>query len=295
MTRIKKILLIISIIVLSIVVVEAYVNTPKIILWFNPQNHVSISDVTNPGEIYRTQSLPIIITLQNFGSDSKNALLEIISKDYPTLTHEVWLSGDNSKVNTTFWLPVNSGGEQAFTAKLSWIGPSGICKLEQDSKDKSFLSLAADYKIDCSPKTASRAQEFDWTLKTTNTGNTPANLTVQIGKKDPLIISSTDTQQITNLQVGETRQTVFHFIVPSSASLGDCTITVNLTTTYPDSFLYQSTQETSSRSYIVTIQESPIKTEIENTQYFVVALIALLGSCALLFTMFNKRRGSRGR
>jgi hypothetical protein len=287
----KKIILLIGIAIASIAVAAAYIDSPNIASWLNPENRIVISDVTYSARVFRSETVPISITVQNFGSDSKSALVELITKNDPIRTAEVSLSASESKVNTTIWLPIKTAGEQAFTIKVSWVGPGGYCKIEQNSSDKSFLALAADYKTSYSPKFASKAQEFDWELSITNTGNTAADLTVQIAKKDPLIISSADTEKLDNLQVGETRSAVFHFIVPSTANLGDCTITVNLITTYPTS---EEIQETTTNNYALTIQESTIVTQLGNMGYIVGALFLALSAGGIL-TMMRKKRSHFGR
>jgi hypothetical protein len=284
----KHLILAAFLIILTTISVTAYLNSPAILAWVNPQNGISIIDVSYPTEIYRTQRLPIVVTLQNLGGDSKSALVEVISKDDVPLKSIVSLREQGSIANASLSLPVTSYGDEAFTVKVSWIGPGGLCKLEQDSIDKPVSVLAAEYDTSSTPKFASKAQEFDWTLTTKNIGNAVANLTIQIGKKDPLIISSSDTQQITNIKVGETRSTVFHFIVPSSADLGNCKITASFTTSY-ETVHYEDFKETTSNDYTVTIQESPIKTQIDNANYLIGAVLAL-GSSLAVISFLKKRR-----
>jgi hypothetical protein len=284
----RRILLIGLVAVLAVLAAVAYVNSPTILLWLNPQDSISISGVSYPAEVYRSQNLPVTVYLSNIG-DSKDALVELISKDNPILSNVVLLESGNSVTNTTIWLPIRSAGDQACTVKVSWIGPGGFCKLEQNSTDKSFKALAADYDFSSMPKFASRAQEFDWTLTVKNIGNTPADLTVQLTKKDPLIVSPSDTKQI-NIQVGETRSVDFHFIVPSSADMGDHTITVSFITTYPDTAYYKNCKETTTRDYVVTIQESTVKTQIDNAGYIITAVLALGGGVAAFTTLRGRRR-----
>jgi len=240
----------------------AYFNSPQIVLWLNPRNGITIEGVSYPDAVYRSQSLPVSVTLANYGPDSKDVKLEVISKD-TQLQQNVWLSGLDSRTNITIWLPITSIGNQAFTVNAYWVGPGGFRTIKENSTDRIFVALGADYDTSAT-KFASRGEDFDWMLTVKNYGNTETNLTIQIIKKDPLIISSPDTQKIDNLQVGETRSANFHFIVPSTANLGDMTIQVKYLTTYPETQYYKDSTETFTSNYVVTIQESIIKTQIDN-------------------------------
>lgn len=284
----RKIFLIGVIITVIVIVGVVYLNSPQLALWINPENRVSITGVAYPPEAYRSQNLPVTVYISNVG-DSKDVLLELSSKDNSVLSNTIRL--DTATANTTIWLPLKTAGEQGFSIKVSWIGPGGFWKQEQALTDKTFKVIAADYDTSSPTRIASRAQGFDWTLSVTNTGNTPADLTVQLYKKDPLILSdnSGGTRQIPNIQVGETRTIGFHFDVPSDASLKDHTITLSLTTNYPDSTLYRDCKEVTYRDYTVTIQESPIKTQIDNAGYIIAAVFALVGG-GTLFTLLGKRR-----
>jgi hypothetical protein len=285
----KRIVIIALAIIVAIVGVEAYVNSPGILLWINPENSVSITDIAYPPEAYRSQNLPVTVYLSNVG-DSKDVLLELSSKDNSVLSSSIQL--DSATANTTIWLPLKTAGEQGFSIKVTWVGPGSFWKQEQASTDKTFMVLAADYDTTSPTRIASRAQGFDWTLSVTNTGNTPADLTVQLYKKDPLILSdnSGGTQQISNIQVSETRTVGFHFDVPSDASIGDHTMTLSFTTTYPGTSYYKDCKETTYHDYTVTIQESPIKTQIDNAGYIIAAVLALGGGGTIVTLLMGKRR-----
>ncbi len=285
----RRIVLVMLVTALAVATVSAYVSTPSILLWLNPNNCVAISEVSYPNEVYRSQNLPVTVRLFNIG-DPKDVLVELVSKDNPVLSNIVAIPSGNSGADTTILVPIKTAGNQAFTVKTSWIGPGGICKLKQNSTDQPFQALAADFDTSSLPKFASRAQEFDWTLNVKNTGNTPADLSAQLNKKDPLIVSSSDTREIAKIQVGETRSVDFHFIVPSSANLGDATISVTFTTTYPDTSYYKNCKESFTGDYLVTIQESPVKAQIDNAGYLLTALLVLGGGGAGATTFLRKRR-----
>jgi hypothetical protein len=290
----RRNLFLIGFIVSAVVIVGwTYLNSPQLVLWLNPENSVSITDVDYPLEAYRSQNLPITIYLSNVG-DPKDALLELSSKDSPVVSSNIRL--DSSTANTTVWLPLKTSGEQGFSIKVTWVGPGGFWKHEQASTDKTFRVLAADYDTSSPTRIASRAQGFDWTLTVTNTGNTPADLTLQLYKKDPLILSdnSGGTQQISNIQVGETRAIGFHFDVPSDASLEDHTITLSFTNAYPNTNYYKDCKETTYRDYTITIQESPLKTQLDNAAYWTNAVLGLAGigsiGTFIAIAMGKKRR-----
>lgn len=272
----KRMCFFIIAVVIGIVSITSYIYTPSLLLWVNPSNAVSITGISYPLEAYRSQNLPVTVYLSNIG-DSKDVLLEVSSKDNSMLSSNIRL--DAATANTTIWLPLKTAGEQGFSVKVTWIGPGGVWKQEQGSADKTFKVLAADYETSSPTKIASRAQGFDWTTTIKNTGNTPADLTVQLYKKDPFILSdnSGGTQQISNIQVGETRTVGFHFDVPSDASLEDHTITLSFTTDYPDTSYYKDCKETTSHDYTVTIQESPLKTQLDNAAYWTNAVLGIAG------------------
>jgi hypothetical protein len=280
-------------VVLTIFSVEAYVNSPTILLWMNPQNGIKVTVVSYPSEVYRSQSLPITVCLSNVG-DPKTALVDIVSIDNPTLSSEISLGNSKSATNTTFMLPIISSGQQAFAVNVYWIGPGGFCQLQENSTDEPFTALAADYQCSSGPMFASRSQDFDWTLTVTNVGNTPANLAIQLVGIDPLIVYSSDTQQIANINVGETKSVDFQFVVPSSASLGDHTITVSFTTTYPNIPNYNDCTETYTHDFVVNIQQSPVIAEINNAETYLVAVLGLVGVCmAMMYASKRKRGGMR--
>ena len=135
----KRIIIIGIAIILAIVASEAYVNSPGILLWVNPENSVSIQTCLPP-EAYRSQNLPITVYLSNVG-DSKDVLLELSSKDNSVQSSTIRL--DNPTANTTIWLPLKTAGEQAFNIKVTWIGPGSFWKHEQASADKTFKVMAA--------------------------------------------------------------------------------------------------------------------------------------------------------
>lgn len=276
---------------MAVAATEVYVNTPSVLLWLNPQNSVSITGVDYPTETYRSQNLPITIYLSNAG-DAKDVLVEVVSRDNPTLSSNIRLEGSSSLCNTTISLPARSAGDQSFSVKVTWIGPGGFCKLEQAATDKPFKALATDYQSFSPTIIASRAQGFDWSLTVTNVGNTAAHLTVQLYKKDPLILSdaSGGTKQISNIRVGENRTVNFHFDIPHDASLGDHTLTVSFTTAYPDNGYYKDCTETSYHDYKVTIQESPIKTQIDNAGTLIAAVLAIGGGGTAITLLMGKRR-----
>jgi uncharacterized membrane protein len=289
----KRLILTIIVIVAAIALSEAYVNSPTLLLWLNPENSISITAVDYPPVAYRSQSLPITIHLSNAG-DAKDVLVEVISMDNPTLSSSIRLDGSSSTGNTTILLPLKTTGNQSFSVKVTWIGPSGFCKINQNSTDKSFEVLAADYDASSPTIVASRAESFSWTLSVTNTGNTPANLTVQLYKKDPLILSdaSGGTVKIANIQVGETRAVSFQFAVPHDASLGDHTLTVSFTTTYPNIAYYTDCKEAYYQNFNYNIQESTIKTQLDNTGYILAAAVALLVVVGGGTVLAGKGRGS---
>lgn len=288
-------LFVISVIIAAVIIAGcAYFNSPQLTLWINPENSVSITDVTYPPTAYRSQNLPVTIYLSNVG-DSKDVLLEVSSKDNSMLSSNIRL--DSATANTTISLPLKTAGEQGFSIKVTWVGPGGFWKQEQAVVDKTFKVLAADYETSSPTRIASRAQGFDWTATVTNTGNTPADLTVQLYKKDPFILSdnSGGTQQISNIQVGETRTVGFHFDVPSDASLEDHTITLSFTTSYPDTSYYKDCKETTSHDYTVTIQESPLKTQLDSAAYLTNAVLGLAGISGIggVFALMMKKKGRR--
>jgi hypothetical protein len=285
----KRILLLAIVIVGIIAATEVYVNSPNILLGLNPENSVAIADVSYPQQAYRGQNLPITIHLSNIGN-AKDVLVEVASMDSPTMSSQIRL--DSSTSNTTIYLPLKTEGTRSFNVKVSWTGPGGYCKIEQNATDETFEVLAADY--DCSPSAvvASRAESFGWTLSITNTGNTPADLTIQLSQKDPLILSdgSGGTAQISNIEAGETRSVTFHFDVPHDASLGDHAITVSLTTTYPDTPYYKDCKEVTYQSFNYNIQESTIKTQIDNAGYIIAAVLAIGGGGTVITLIMGKRR-----
>jgi hypothetical protein len=287
----KRIFLIIIAITAAVALTEAYVNSPTILLWLNPKNNISITDVEYPSVAYRSQTLPITVFLSNTG-DAKDALVEVASMDNPTISSNIQLSGRSG--NTTFWLPLKIEGNQSFSVSVTWIGPGGYCQIAENTSDKPFEVLAADYDCTSPSVIASRAQGWDWTISVTNTGNTPANLTLTLFKNDPLILSdnSGGTAEMDNLGIGEERSVTFHFDVPDGASLGDHTITVCLTTTYPDIAHYGDCKEVTYQSFNYNVQESPIKTELNNANYLLVAalgiVITIAGAGAILT---GKRKG----
>jgi hypothetical protein len=288
----KRIIVIAIAIVVAVVGVEAYVSSPGILLWINPENSVSITDVAYPPEAYRSQNLPITVYLSNVG-DSKEVLLELSSKDNSVLSSNIQLN--SATANTTIWLPLKTAGEQGFSLKVTWIGPGGFWQNEQASADKTFKVLAADYETSSPTKIASRAQGFDWTATIKNTGNTPADLTIQLYKKDPFILSdnSGGTQQISSIQVGETRTISFHFDVPSDASLQDHTMTLSFTTNYPDTSYYKDCKETTYHDYNVTVQENPLKTQLDSAGYWMTAVLGLAGISGIggfVALLMGKRR-----
>ncbi len=287
----RRMLLIITTIVVVSIAAVSYIYSPSLLAWVDPENCVSIQGVSYPQEAYRGQNLPITVYLSNTG-DTKDVLVEVASKDNPTLSSTLRIDELKPNGTTTLWLPVKSWGNQSFSIHLTWIGPGGLCKIQQDSIDKPFRALAADYKTSSTTLIASRAQGFDWSSRVTNTGNTVADLAVQLYKKDPLILSddSGGTQQIPSLQVGETRAVGFHFDVPSDADLGDHTIILSFITTYPDTNFYQDCGETTYYDYIVTIQESSIKTQIDNAGYLIGAVLALGGGGTIFTLLMGKRR-----
>ena len=287
----RKILFIIVTTVAAVIAVAFYIYTPRILAWVNPDNSVSIEGVSYPQDAYRGQNLPITVYLSNIG-DTKDVLVEIASKDNPTLSSTLKIDESPSKDNATIWLPVKSLGDQAFSVQVTWIGPGGFCKIQQDSTDKPFRALAADYKTSSPTVIASRAQGFDWSLTVNNIGNTPADLAIQLFNKDPLILAdnSGGTQQLSNIQVGETRTIGFHFDVPSDASLGDHTMTLSFTTAYPEIAHYKDCKETTYHEYTITIQESPIKTQIDNAGYLIAAVLALGGGGTIFTLLMGKRR-----
>jgi hypothetical protein len=290
----RKIFLIGVIIAAVVIAGVAYINSPQFALWFTPENSVSVTDVTYPNEGYRSQNLPVTVYISNVG-DSKDVLLEVSSKDNSVLSSSIRL--DAATANKTIWLPLKTAGDQGFSIKVTWVGPGGVWKQEQDAIDKTFRVLAADYETSSPTKIASRVQGFDWTATIKNTGNTPADLTVQLYKKNPFILSdnSGGTQQISNIQVGETRTIGFHFDVPSDASLEDHTITLSFTSNYPDTSYYKDCKETTSYDYTVTIQESPIKTQLDSAAYFTNAVLGLAGISGIggVFALMMKKKGRR--
>lgn len=287
----SKILLIIVTIVVATIATVSYIYIPSILAWVNPDNSVSIEGVSYPQDAYRGQNLPITVYLSNIG-DTKDVLVEIASKDNPTLRSTLKIDASQSKDKITILLPVRSLGDQSFRVQVTWIGPGGFCKIQQNSTDKPFRALAADYKTSSPTVIASRAQGFDWSLTVTNIGNTPADLAIQLFNKDPLILSdnSGGTQQLSNIQVGETRTIGFHFDVPSDAILGDHTMTLSFTTSYPEIAYYKDCKETTYQDYTVTIQESPIKTQIDNAGYLIAAVLALGGGGTVFTLIMGKRR-----
>jgi hypothetical protein len=275
---------------------EAYVNSPTILMWINPENRISIAGVYYPPQAYRSQNLPITVCLSNTG-DSKDVIVEVASMDSSTLSNNIRLDGSQSTVNTTFWLPLNKEGNQSFSIAIIWSGPGGFCRIEQNSTNEQFEVLGADY--DCASPTviASQAESFDWTISITNVGNTPANLTVQLCNNNPLILSddSEGTALIPNIQVGETCSVNFNFDVPYSASLGDHYITVSLTTKYPDIAYCQNCQEVSYQDFNYNIQASPIKTQLDNTSYLLGSVLGIAVVCAAIIAVLTgkSRRGLR--
>jgi hypothetical protein len=287
----KRIFLIGLVIAVAICVTEAYVNSPTILMWINPENSISINGVYYPTQAYRSQDLPITVCLSNIG-DAKDVIVEVASMDSSTLSNNIQLDGSQSRVNTTFWLPLSKEGNQSFSIEAIWAGPGGFCRIEQNSTNEQFEVLGADYECTSPTVIASQAEGFEWTLSVTNVGNTPANLTVQLCNNSPLILSdnSESTALIPNIQVGETCSVNFNFDVPYSASLGDHTITISLTTAYPDIDYYHNCQEVTYQTFNYNIQASSIKTEIDNTSYLLGSVLGLAVICAAIFAVLTKKR-----
>jgi len=280
-----KIVIIVIIIIFSVSITSLSIFSPSVISFIFPQEHIQLVDVKYPSEVYRSDNVPISVSVANVGGIGKDVLIEVSSKDSPTLPLETLLNAQGPVTNLTIFLPVKTRGEQAFTVKVYWIGFLGIYKEEQQSVDKTFKVLAADYEVTPSPSFANIAENFDWSLQIVNVGNTAAeHLIVQVVEKDPLSIIQPDSKTIDNFGVNESRKITFSFTVPHDANEGDCTIKVNFITTYSS-----GVAEVLSHDFTVKLQKSPTQVQIENTQFWLLAIAGLIAAALFLFSLSKRK------
>jgi len=279
-----KIVIIVIIIIFSVSITSLSIFSPYVISFIFPQEHIQLVDVKYPSEVYRSDNVPILVSVANVGGIGKDVLIEVSSKDNPTISLETSVNASVPVVNLPISLPVKTMGEQAFTVKVSWIGLFGVCKVEQESVDKTFKCLAADYEVTSSPSFANIAENFDWSLQIVNVGNTAAeHLIVQVVEKDPLSIIQPDSKTIDNFGVNESKEITFSFSVPHDANEGDCIIKVNFITTYTN-----GATEILSHDFTVKLQKSPTEVQIGNSVYWIYAIAALI--IAILFLVGVSKR-----
>lgn len=96
---------IIMIIIIVSVSVTLLIFSPSILSFIFPHEHVQLVDVKYPNEVYRSNDLPISVSVSNVGGFGKDALIEIYSKDNPTLSLRTSLSTQSLVVNQTIFLP----------------------------------------------------------------------------------------------------------------------------------------------------------------------------------------------
>lgn len=280
----KRVLLVLVIVITGAILIGLYLNWPTI-LSFDSEESVKLVDVSYPSAIYRTQNLPISVRLENQGNDAKDVMVEVISTYNPTLTNRAHLQGLGSVVDVLVNLPVRNFGDQSFKIMVYWVGPGEICQIYEDSADRSFTGLAADYNIVPLNSVASIAEHFNFALNVTNVGNTLADrLLVKIANEGPLILSGLDTQTIDNLEPGETGMVSFDFSVPHDAKEGKTAITVDFTTCYP------TCQEACSQSLAITLQKSPVQVDIENMTELVKWLIPLAIAVVAFAAIFSRKK-----
>jgi flagellar basal body-associated protein FliL len=83
----RRILLIALILFLVTLAFVIYLYCPIIISWQNPQEGIDIVDVKYPNNAHRTQELPVFVSIINVGESAKDVLVEVSSKDSPTITN----------------------------------------------------------------------------------------------------------------------------------------------------------------------------------------------------------------